>query len=295
MKKILIILPASIFGFFIQVSFAAVAITTSSPTFYACNGGIRHADSPATCVDSFTGLTCLPTATTASSCLCTSDGNAGAWSKDQLSSTYADWIDSSTPLGLTTLGSMTALNSQTGFNTLFINDSVAFSKQITAMNLNLGSEVYGTEFFVDICYQGNQVTTQNNNGNNYSLSANITLTNLNSALTNAPNYQALANLQTKADIKCFLDKSNTSSIVVPGITPYNYFQNSGASYVSLSSSATQISILSNSGLLNIAGDKIPRVCIARFSFKENSNAKRAWKLGSARASIFIEIIDKNGI
>jgi len=101
----------------------------------------------------------------------------------------------------------------------------------------------------NICYQGPQWTTQNNNGTNYSLNANITLTNLRTGITNAPNYQSLANLQAKADIKCFLDKSNVSSLVVPGSTPYNYFQ--------------------NSGLLNIAGDKIPRFCIARYYFKEN--------------------------
>jgi hypothetical protein len=295
MTKILFNIPILIFGIFIQQAFAAVTVTSATPTFYACNGGIRHADSPAICVDPVTNATCVPSSSNVSSCVCTSDANAGAWAKDQLSSTYADWIDSSTPIGSTTTNNIIALNSQTGFNTLFLNDSVAFTKQMTVFNINLGSEVYGTEYFVDICYQGPQGTTQNNNGTNYSLNANITFTNLRTGITNAPNYQSLANLQAKADIKCFLDKSNVSSLVTPGITPYNYFQNSGTSYVSLSSSATQLTILANSGLLNIAGDKIPRFCIARYYFKESSTLKRSWKMGAARASIFTEIVDKNGI
>jgi len=49
------------------------------------------------------------------------------WSmgQDQLSATYADWIDSSTPVGSTTTNNIIALNGQTGLNTLFLNDSVA--------------------------------------------------------------------------------------------------------------------------------------------------------------------------
>jgi len=47
MKKILFKIPILIFGLFIQQAFAAVTVTSTSPTFYACNGGIRHADSPA--------------------------------------------------------------------------------------------------------------------------------------------------------------------------------------------------------------------------------------------------------
>jgi hypothetical protein len=294
MKKILFKIPTLIFGIFIQQAFAAVTVTSSSPTFYACNGGIRHAESSATCVDSGTNATCVPSSSNVSSCVCTSEASAGAWAKDQLSSTYADWIDSSTPIGSTSTDNIIALNDKIGFNTLFLNDSVAFTKQMTAFNINLGSEVYGAEYFVDICYQGPQGTTQNNNGTNYSLNANITLTNIRTGMTNAPDYQSLANLQVKADIKCFLDKSNTSSLVVPGLTKYNYFQNSGTSYVSLSSSATQLTILTNSGLLNIAGDKIPRFCIARYYLKENSTLKRSWKMGAVRASIFTEIVDKNG-
>ena len=116
----------------------------------------------------------------------------------------------------------------------------------------------------------------------------LTVTNLKQS------YQTNANLQARADIKCFLNKSNQATVgITPGITATNYAKTSGSSYTSLTSSANSVTILQDSGL-DVQGDKVPRFCLARFSFKEFATTRRLEKLGQANTAIYIEIKDKAG-
>jgi hypothetical protein len=272
------------------------AINSSGPDIYACNAGIRHADSTQVCWDSETGNSCIPTSTNSTSCICTgeTDGTKGTWNRDVINAKSGDWLDS------TTTGSVTSTETQAGnsssvYTSLFANDDIAYTKRITELSLDLASEVYGTEYFVDVCYRGTQVA-QSNNGNNYSLKGKVTVTNLRASETNAPNYQLIANLQSKAITNCYMDKKATTTVdVFPGVSSYNYQVTSGAGYSSLSTSASQVSLLTDTAMTATNGDKTPRFCITRYFFKENSTAPRKWKLQQARAALYTEISDKNGI
>jgi hypothetical protein len=97
-------------------------------------------------------------------------------------------------------------------------------------------------------------------------------------------------------MKCFINKSSQQTTgVTPGITATNYSKTSGTSYLSLSSSANSVTVLQDSGLINVQGDKVPRFCLARFYFKEFATTRRLEKLGQANTAIYIEIKDKAGL
>ena len=271
-------------------------INSSGPDIYACNAGIRHAASTQVCWDSQTGNSCDPATTTSPSCMCTgeADGTKGTWNRDVLKSKSGDWLDSTTT-GTATSEETQAGNSSSTYTTLFASDDVAYTKRITELSLDLGSEVYGTEYFVDVCYRGTQVA-QSNNGNSYGLKGKVTVTNLRASETDAPNYQLIADLHAKAITKCYMDKNApTTPDVFPGISSYNYEATSGTSLTSLTTSATQVSLLNDTAMTATSGDKTPRFCVTRYSFKENSTAPRKWKLQQAKAALYTEISDKNGI
>ena len=299
MKKSLLLTTATFAMLSIQNAFAInltfqFGVNSSGTSMYACNAGIRHADSPGICVDTNTGSSCTPTSINVSSCVCTSDGTAGSWERDYLRTKSADWTDRNTPLGTTTDSDTQAKNSASSFNALYADDATAFAKQITEMTLNLGSEVYGAEYFVDICYRGTQVA-QSNNGNNYSLAGKVTVTNLRANEAGAPNYQLISDLHGKAEIKCFMDQAANTTDTVPGLASPNYTKNSGGPYTSMTTSASQLSMLTDATMSSGSGAKIPRFCVARYYFKENATTERKWKLQQARAAVFTEISDKNNL
>jgi hypothetical protein len=279
-----------IFLFYSQALWSATfTFTNTNPLFYPCNAGIRHSESSAICNDILTGASCIPESTNVTTCICTSDGTAGSWDSDIVHITYGDWVNPPTPISPLSTSDLIATNSLTTYNKLFATEDIAYTKQITQLSIDLGSEVYGSEYFVDICYLG-PTGTVGTNGSNYSMKANLTVNNL------KMNYQTNANLQAKAEIKCFLNKSNQATTgVTPGVTPTNYAINSGSSYIPMTTSANTMTILQDSGLLNVQGDKVPRFCLARFYFKEFASTRRLEKLGQANTAIYIEIKDKAGL
>lgn len=268
---------------------ATFTFTNTNPIFYPCNAGIRHSESLAICTDILTGNSCLPSAGNVSSCTCTSNGTAGSWDRDIVHLTYGDWVNPPATVNPVTASDIIALNSTSTYASLFALEDIAYTKQITTFSIELGSEMYGSEYFVDLCYLG-PTGTVGTNGSNYSMKSTITVTNLKS------NYQVNANLQTRAELKCFINKSNQATTgVVPGVTATNYALNSGATYTPLTTSANAVTILQDSGLINVQGDKVPRFCLARYYFKEATQSRRMEKLGQANASIYIEIKDKAGL
>jgi hypothetical protein len=300
MKKILLASSAFL-AFSVQNAFAInltfqFAVNSSSPSIYACNAGIRHPERAAICWDR-SGNSCDPTtATPPSSCVCTGETGSsnGSWERDIMISKTADWVDNSGGPISTTDTDTAATNSSSVYNSLYQTDAIAYTKQITELTFNLASETYGSEYFVDVCYRGTQVA-QANSGNNYSLKGNVTVTNLRAADVTAPNYQLIADLQGKADIKCYMDKNSNVPDTTPGSITYNYNIGAG-SFQSLSTSATQVSLLTDATMNGSvpAGDKTPRFCIARYYFKENATSERKWKLQNAKAAIYTEISNKTG-
>ena len=268
---------------------ATFTYTNTNPLFYPCNVGIRHSETSAICTDILTGNTCTPSSTTVTTCVCTSDGTAGSWDRDIAHITYGDWVNPPTPISPLYSSDLIAINSTTSYNSLFATEDVAYTKEITNLSIDLGSEVYGSEYFIDICYLGPPGTV-GTNGSNYSMKATLTVSNL------RLNYQTNANLQAKAEIKCFLNKSNQATTgVTPGVTATNYALTSGSTYTPMTTSANTVTILQDSGLLNVQGDKVPRFCLARFYFKEFATTRRLEKMGQANTAIYIEIKDKAGL
>jgi hypothetical protein len=283
------------FTFFILVFYSQIVLSATftfsnkNPLFYPCNVGIRHAESSAICTDVVTGNACVPSVDNVSSCVCTSSGTAGSWDRDIAHITYGDWVNPLTPKSPLYSSDLVAINSQTSYNTLFASEDIEYTKQMTNLSIDLGSEMYGSEYFVDICYLG-PTGTVGTYGSNYSMKSTLTVTNL------KLNYQTNANLQARAEIKCFLNKSNqTTTGVIPGVTATNYAISSGAKYTSMTTSANTITILQDSGLLNVQGDKVPRFCLARYYFKEFALSRRLEKQGQANTAIYIEIKDKAGL
>lgn len=300
MKKMLLA-SGSFLLFSLQSAFAInltfqFTVNSSSPSIYACNAGIRHPERAAICWDR-SGNSCTPSAAAIanSSCVCTGEAGStnGSWERDSMISKTADWVDNSAGPLATIDTDTAATNSTTAYNSIYQTDAIAYTKQITELSFNLASETYGSEYFVDICYRGTQVA-QANNGNNYSLKGNVTVTNLRGADATAPNYQLVADLQGKADIKCFMDKNMNPTDTTPGSISYNY-NITAAGFQSLSTSATQVSLLTDATMNGSVptGDKTPRFCIARYSFKENATAERKWRLQNAKAAIYTEISNKN--
>lgn len=257
----LLLLTLSIFLVFKSLandSISHLVVGATGTSMYICNAGIRH---------------------------------SGIANLDFLNATYADYIDNQTPLGATTTTEVGARDSLSTFNTLFADEATSFKQQIVGLTINHQSEFFGSEYFVDFCYRGPNV--QINNGSNYTLRGDITLTNLRAS--SLPSYQLMANLEGRAEAKCMLEKPNgILTTVSPGVDPYNYFKSSGSTYVSMNLSASQIMLLSDSGLLNVAGEKVPRYCIVRYFFRENSTAIRKWRWQQVRLAINTDISDKNG-
>ncbi len=289
-------------------------INSSGTTLYPCNAGIRHLEPAKICYDRVSGNSCTPSCaqgnttgctgtTTPQSCVCTGEGtgNYGSWKLDFLNAKTADWVDNSSPATGFTTHILDAPNSSSAFNQLFANDGLSFGKQITELTMNLGSEVYGTEYFVDMCFRGPQIDYTNAPSLNFGVKGKVTVTNLRSSETGAPNYQDVAKLNSKAEIKCFMTDSfnNCKKDAIPGVTTgceegenssdyYNYNKNSG-NFTPMYTSAQETSLLSDASMNSGAGKRTPRFCVIRYTFKESVPAVRKWKLQQARACTFTEI------
>jgi hypothetical protein len=286
-------------------------VNSSGPSIYACNAGIKHVQNANVCFDRITGGTCTPSCangvaaactapTTPQSCVCTGEdnGNQGTWRLDYLNAGASNWVDNSEGGGLGTAAKISAPNS-TAFATLFPNDGVAFGKQLTTMTVNLGSEVYGSEYFVDVCYRGPQIDYTNVSDLNFAIKSKVTVTNLRG--NNSPNYQNVALLAGKAEVRCYMDDTfdNCTADTIPGVAVgcgnasdsfynYNYSSNGGA-YTSMSTSAQEHTLI-NMNTFNAGSTKrTPRFCVVRYSFKETAQTMRKWKLQQARACTYTEI------
>lgn len=291
-------------------------VNSSGPSIYACNAGIRHAESARICYDRISGNSCTPSCAagnaasctngaTPQSCVCTGEENGGVqgtWRLDYLKATTADWVDNTGAATNVASTSIEAPNSA-NFATVFGSDGAAFGKQLTGMTINLGSEVYGAEYFVDVCYRGPQIDYTNIPGLNFGLKGKVTVTNLRATVSGAPNYQDVAKLNAKAEVRCFMQDSfdNCTADTIPGVSVgcgntadgfYNYTANSGA-YTPMYTSAQETTLLSTNSFSAGATKRTPRFCVVRYTFKESALTMRKWKLQQARACTYTEITEPN--
>ncbi len=141
-------------------------VYSSGPSVYACNAGIRHKRTTSkVCYFEGTTNSCTPNdcrdkGICNTQCVCTgSDG--GDSLMDFLKVSSVDWKDHKA-----TGDNITDTNPQTftrsayidgTWNSAFSNDSDTWNSRIKDLSFELGSELYGAEYFVDVCYRGPQI------------------------------------------------------------------------------------------------------------------------------------------
>lgn len=317
-------------SFLVSLTASAVSIefkfdiNSSGPSIYPCNAGITHASYPTrVCYDRVTTQSCNPATDCRDradcNCVCTgSTTGAGETRLDFLSVSSAEWTDNGEFAGPQTTVNLYA--PETGFNTAFNESSkTEWNRQLTKMTVNLGSERYGAEFFLDVCYRGPQIeyffANQNNGYNpvgtatpNFSLKAQATVADI--LATNGLRYSELADLKVSAKVVCdqqgkgtYLYAGSTSpasgsvydqilndivGITVTGgqytkVVPYRAFNNVTSAYLI-------------DEFINVSNAFTPRFCKVRYSFLENRRNDtnllaqiRKWKKHSAEVCTFTEI------
>ncbi len=137
-------------------------VYSSGPNIYACNAGIRHqATSKQVCylegtTESCSKSSCNGNPDCESRCVCTNN-NGGEYLMDYMKVTTADWKDNGDTTPDTNVENITKAAGQATFNSAINGEQAAYAKRIKDLSFNLGSELYGAEYFVDICYRGPQI------------------------------------------------------------------------------------------------------------------------------------------
>lgn len=208
MKKFALLFVA----LFVSTNVHAISLTfkmdifSSGTDIYACNAGLMHQgyedrvcyerDNPEN--------SCNPGLCTdeqSCNCVCTGDtlnnSGQGEYRLDYMNASYRDWADHGEVGG----GAGTAYKEagQNGFNQLW-NNEVAFNKELTDLNFNLGSERYGAVYFLDVCFRASQISYDYPGSTiNYAHDKQVTITDLS---TNGYNYEELSGLAVKTIVQC---------------------------------------------------------------------------------------------
>ncbi|OUR99946.1 hypothetical protein A9Q84_02640 [Halobacteriovorax marinus] len=132
---------------------------------------------------------------------------------------------------------------------------------LKSLHFELSSELYGAEYFVDICYDGPK---ENVWGGHYGsvtevlASANATFTDISARGTNGlKDYKLLSGLKTKVELVC----TDGTTQKLEASTGYASIENDAAAYYSDVSIQTE------------AGNVGPKKCVVRYSFIETNTTK----------------------
>lgn len=184
-------------------------IFSSGSDIYACNAALKHRPHDATvCYKrNEPSRSCSPNSCNpgqSCDCVCTGDvlnGNdQGEYRLDFMEGEYVNWTDH----GLGNSGRPTKKTKEAGkydFNFLVGNGDMndSFDKELTKLRFNLGSERYGAEMILDVCYRSTQVEYDYDSTLNYSHDAQVSITDF--SRTHLP-YEALARLEVKKTLLC---------------------------------------------------------------------------------------------
>jgi hypothetical protein len=300
-------------------------VNSSGPSIYPCNAGIKHAPySARVCYDRTTSLSCDPSedcrTTPECNCVCTgSTSGAGETRLDFISLTSAEWTDNGGVAGAVTSRNVYAPESS--FNIAFNEGTKEeWTRQITKMSVNLGSERYGAEFFVDVCYRGSQIeyyyaflnggfSSSGMATPNFSLKAQATVTDM--LGTSGLLYSQLSDLKVTAQAVCDQQGKGTylytGSSSPAGATVYDQVLNdivgltvSGGQFATPYVAPRAFNNVTSAYLIdtfiNSGNAFVPRFCKIRYSFIENRRNDtnllaqlRRWKRHSSEICTFTEI------
>ena len=328
MNRIAFVLIAVLFSvnsaFAVNLKFK-LNITSSGPSMYACDAGIKHAPhSQRICYDRKTGQSCdvgtCPAGSTAANCNCVCTGGAnsadGEHRLDLMKAGYASWVDNGEVPSSSSIQSKVVYADPYNYKRIF-NDKNEWNNQLTSLEYNLGSERYGTEMYLDICYRGSQIeyfqNAQLGNGSsdspNHNLLAQATVTDI--VTSNGLSYTQLAELKVRVDASCDVQGLGTyiyahdghgnyddalahtiSDILTGGDIKFSYPQTAGT-YTNFNANTEYLL----NTWINQNNAKTPRFCKIRYTFIENKrNATtnpltqiRKWKIQQAQICTFTEI------
>lgn len=301
----LMLLSTSAFAVNVTFNFT---VNSSGMSIYPCDAGLKHADHSAEiCYDPNTNLSCDPSACSSQDdcdCICTgtpgSTGNT-QYLADFMTANVADWGDmASTPTNVSTLSVQAGQNS---FARLFSANN-EWLKQVTSLTFNFASERYGSEFYLDVCFRGTQITQPGQGGAhpNYVMKLQSTLTDLVSA--NTLQYSALSDLNVKITATCDLQGEGTYTGAPTGDALAHQINGVAGGDVTFTTSYTDFAAGSNvvllDTLLNNGLNKAPRFCKMRYHFLENMRNSsdpvaqiRRWQRQQARISTLSDVTPRN--
>lgn len=155
----------------VMMSFTAEAISlrykfkvfSSGPNIYACNAGVlAQTSNLRVCYFQGTNQVCNPDdcSTTGqncnSSCICSSS-DGGDYLMNYGKVTYQDWKDNGDTSVTGQVSDYSFRANTGGVWSQALTDAQAWNKRITDLSFHLGSELYSSRYFVDICYRGPQI------------------------------------------------------------------------------------------------------------------------------------------
>ena len=278
-------------------------VNSSGSSIYPCNAGLKHtANKEKICYNRVDKQACNPATQckpedTSCNCVCTGT-NGGANHVDFFSATYSDWSDSHQDLPATSdPKSVKAATSGSEYNTLFessvtksdaVKNTAYFEKQLRSLTFNLGSEKFGAEYFLDVCFRGPQIDYYNANvKSNWVAKTKATIQNV----TGDAVYADLSDLNVKSEIVCELqDGSEIVANEVPGVGGLNEFVNEyGVDAPMIPWTSLRAGNENAKKSLTIVPNRItvPKFCKVRYYFKEAVNTGdykevRPWTLQQAK-------------
>lgn len=318
---------------------------SSGPSIYACNAGIQ---TPTTnvkvCYFEGTTNSCTPNncdsakAICDTRCVCTGD-NGGDYLMNYGVAQYETWKDN----GVQGTGGYTSAKIQSdssgnnNWTKIFkdntsgrnvANDNLSpFDHRISNLSFNLGSELYGAEYFVDICYRGPQIEYfADNMWAHFGLTAQVTATDFiangvnqgdnnpggrTNELDLDPNikYTELAGLSVRSVVVCDLQgkgdyqfahvggQYNTTVNEADFNSSMNGPKHSQEKFISTSATsfAGNSKSLLTSADINGNDTHTPRFCKVRYIFKETNAATgtiknlRKWQRHGAEMCTYTNI------
>lgn len=276
-----------------QISFS-LGVNSSGGLLYACNAGIRYAE-PASevCYVPNTSQVCDPGVD--SNCVCSNSVGTGQWKNVGIRAVTSP-IDSRPGRSFENY-----VSSEQGSFAKVVPDE-SFGTRIDEIEIQLGSERYGAEYFIDFCFHGSQVEWYRNKARaNTRLMAGLGATDIASG-----SYPQLSQLNYKVEIAC--DQQGVGSYkwahdgtsASPGSPVYNNFESNIDRWdlaIEPASGAVAggIGTVVNSAVLDAGGSNAygVRFCKVRYHFFEGATQHlRQWQRNDAQMKTMTKIIQQ---
>lgn len=249
---------------------------SSGPDMYACNAGMTHPNpGDQVCYIDNTTTPCDPSACAGGkacdqNCLCTGI-RGGSYRMDFMKANYGAWDGPSTPK------SLNVQSNPDKFNQLFT-DKEAWEKRIDNLNFMLGSERYGAEYFVDICYRGPQINYDVNAPHSFFAQTTAQDFSLNSGIS----YLGLSGIVSRIEYTCDMQKEGDYQFWDTENNPDSIENEAVFGGGDRSDTSIAAAILGNTiemGTFFLNRDShAPKFCKVRYYYKESkTQGARGWK------------------